>query len=249
MARLPTVVCCCNLLLVAVTALAADGGAQEAAPVIAAPGAVADAGMTAQADGGTVVDPSRLAEARALVPPPLLYGEFQPVVGTWVEYEFSSKQGRFPVRAAVVGESRREDGSLLYQVELDYGTTPRTLVVVWVVGGARPMVERLAVSVPPNAPISIPVDLYVDQPELRGAPVVEKDTELRTGAFAGRVRQRTFRREQGGTVVVVSTQKVPVFGVESVREAEVTWVARKTGTGARPELGTVPIAIPRVPGQ
>ncbi|MCY1017183.1 hypothetical protein [Pyxidicoccus sp. MSG2] len=196
------------------------------------------------------MDPSRLAEARALVPPPLLYGEFQPVVGTWVEYEFSSKQGRFPVRAAVVGETiRREDGSPLYQVELDYGTTPRTLVVVWVIGGKRPRVERLAVSVPPNAPISIPVDLYVDQPELRGALSAEKETDVRGGVFAGRAHQRTFKREQGGTVVVVSTAKVPVFGVESVRDAEATWVARKTGTGARPELGTVPIAIPRMQGQ
>ncbi|MFP2910518.1 hypothetical protein ACLESD_36865 [Pyxidicoccus sp. 3LFB2] len=244
MARLPTVVCCCNLLLGFTTALAADGGTRGPTPGIGTPGSV-----TAPADGGTAVDPSRLAEARALVPPPLLYGRFQPEVGTWVEYEFSSKQGRFPVRAAVVGETRREDGSVLFQVELDYGTTPRTLVVVWVVGGARPMVERLAISVPPNAPISIPVDLYVDQPELRGVLVAEKDTEPRTGAFAGIARQRTFRREQGGTVVVVTTPKVPVFGVESVREAEVTWVARKTGTGARPELGTVPIAIPRVPGQ
>jgi hypothetical protein len=211
---------------------------------------LADAGTPAPGDGGSVVDPSRLAEARALVPPPLLYGEFQPVVGTWVEYEFSSKQGRFPVRAAVVGETiRREDGSPLYQVELDYGTKPRTLVVVWVIGGARPMVDRLAVSVPPNAPISIPVDLYVDQPELRGALSAEKETEVRGGAFAGKGRQRTFKREQGGTVVAVSTAKVPVFGVESVRDAEATWVARKTGTGARPELGSVPITIPRTPGQ
>jgi hypothetical protein len=231
MSRLLTVVCCCKLLLGAMPALAADGG------------------VPAPADGGTAVDPSRLAEARALVPPPLLYGQFQPVVGTWVEYEFSSKQGRFPVRAAVVGETRRQDGSVLFQVELDYGTTPRTLVVVWVVEGARPMVERLAVSVPPNAPISIPVDLYVDQPELRGAVVTEKDTEVKGGAFTGKARQRTFRREAGGTVAVISTPKVPVFGVESVREAEATWVARKTGTGARPELGSVPIAIPRVQGQ
>ncbi|WP_163989695.1 hypothetical protein [Pyxidicoccus caerfyrddinensis] len=245
MARLPTVLLCGKLLLGTTVALAADGGA-------AGPGAapMTDAGTPALEDGGTVVDPSRLAEARALVPPPLLYGTFQPVVGTWVEYEFSSKQGRFPVRAAVVGEAiRREDGSPLYQVELDYGTKPRTLVVVWVIGGTRPMVERLAVSVPPNAPISIPVDLYMDQPELRGALTAETDTELRGGAFAGRARQRTFRRETGAAVTVVSTPKVPVFGVESIRDTEATWVARKTGTGARPELGSVPIAIPRTPGQ
>ena len=49
------------------------------------------------------VAPSRIAEARALVPPPLLHARFQPVVGTWVEYEYRSKEARFPVRVAVVG--------------------------------------------------------------------------------------------------------------------------------------------------
>src|SRR5688572_10931002 len=67
MARLLTVVCCCNLLLGYATALAADGGTRGPAPVIGV--SQADAGVTAPVDGGTVVDPSRLAEARSLVPP------------------------------------------------------------------------------------------------------------------------------------------------------------------------------------
>jgi hypothetical protein len=50
-------------------------------------------------------------------------------------------------------------------------------------------------------------------------------------------------------VEVVTTEKAPVFGVESVRTPEGTWVAKKSGTGARPELNAVPIAVPRLPEQ
>ncbi|MFP2960679.1 hypothetical protein ACLEPN_23380 [Myxococcus sp. 1LA] len=195
------------------------------------------------------VDPSRIAEARALVPPPLLHARFQPVVGAWVEYEYRSGQARFPVRVAVVGETRREDGSPLYQVELDYQTTPRTLMAAWVVGGARPVVERLAVSVSPHPPISLPVDLYMDQPELRGTLTEEKPTDIRAGAFAGKARQRVYRQEDQRVVFVVLSTKVLVSGVESIRDDSATWVARKVGTGATPELSAVPIAIPRLPEQ
>lgn len=240
MRRLPTVLCA-SLLLTCPVALAADGGTGS-------PASAPAAGSPASPDGGTAIDTSRLSEARALVPAPLLYGQFQPVVGTWVDYEYGTRQGTFNVRAAVVGETLRQDGSQLYQVELDYGTKPRTLVVVWIIGGERPMVDRLAVSVPPNAPISIPVDLYADEPQLRGQLLREKDTQLR-GPFAGKARQRDFRPETGRTVSVVTTPKVPLFGVESIRDGESSWVARKTGTGARPELGSVPIAVPRLPGQ
>lgn len=218
-----------------------------AAPA-ASPAATADAGVPAPADGGTAIDPSRLKEARALVPAPLLYGQLQTAVGTWVEYDFGTPQGTFRVRAALVGETLRKDGTTLYQLELDYATKPRTLVVVWLLGGARPMVDRLAVSVPPNPPISIPVDLYADEPQLRGQLTKEKDTEVR-GPFAGKGRQRDFRLESGRAVSVVTTPKVPLFGVESVRDGESTWVARKTGTGAKPELSSVPITVPRLPGQ
>ncbi|MCE9673053.1 hypothetical protein LY474_35130 [Myxococcus stipitatus] len=206
-----------------------------------------DAG--APVDAGVVVDVSRAKEARALVPAPLLYGQLQPVIGTWVEYELRAKRGSARVRAALVGETTREDGSTLYQLELDHEMTPRTLVVAWVVGGERPFVERLAVSVPPHAPLSIPVDLHADQPELRGVPTREQEVLVREGPFAGKVRQLTYTRENGEAVVVTTTPRVPLFGVESVRDAEATWVAKRSGTDAKPSLDTVPIAIPRLPGQ
>lgn len=209
---------------------------------------VEDAG-TPPVDAPIVVDPARLKEARALVPAPLLYGQLRPVVGTWVDYELRARDGKSRVRISLVGETTREDGKVLYQLELDHETTPRTLVVLWVQGGARPFVERLAISVPPHAPLSIPVDLHVDQPELRGVPVAEKDLVLREGSFPGKAREQTFRREDGQVVGVVNTERVPLFGVESVRDVGTTWVARATGVGAKPSLETVPIAVPRVQGQ
>jgi hypothetical protein len=230
--------CLALLLTGPASAPGADGGTRPPA---------ADAGVPPAA-GGSTIHPSRLEEARSLVPPPLLYGQFRPVVGTWVEYELSSKQATFPVRAAVVGQTLRGT-TPLYQVELAYDTKPRTLIVLWVAGSERPMVERLAVYVAPHAPISIPVDLFTDQPELRGELKRTRDTELRGGPFAGKARQLTFQREAGATVEVVTTRKVPLFGVESVRGGDATWVARKTGTGARPELSSIPISVPRVPGQ
>lgn len=195
------------------------------------------------------VDPSRVEEARSLVPPPLLYGGFQPEVGTFVEYELTAKnQPRTHVRAAVVGKSfRQQTGEPIYQVEFDYfELTPRTLVVLWLVGDERPMIDRLAVAVGKHAPISIPVDLYIDLPELRGKPHGEKEVELKAGPFAGKAQQRTYQREKQTTEVVL-TPRVPLFGVETVRE-QATWVARKTGTGATPELNAVPMAVPRMKG-
>ncbi|RKG87696.1 hypothetical protein D7V97_42970, partial [Corallococcus sp. CA053C] len=185
----------------------------------------------------------------ALVPPPLLYGQLQPVVGTWVEYTFRSKQGTFPVRAAVVGETPREHDTL-FQVELDYQTSPRVLIIVWIsrAGTARPLVERLAISMPSNTPISIPVDLLADHSALRGVPVRQRDTELRAGPFAGKAREQTFRLESGQTMTVVTSAKVPVFGVESLHDNESSWSAVRSGAGARPSLGSVPLALPRLPG-
>lgn len=212
-------------------------------------GTPADAGAPAGATRRPV-DPSRLQEARALVPPPLLYGKFHPVVGTFVEYDVTTPQARLRVRTAVVGRTERKEGPM-FQVEFDYvDAKPRSLVVLWLIGESQPVVDRLALAVQPNAPISIPVDLPADAPELRGQPGPQKETQVKAGPFAGKAVRRTFQLESGASAEVVLSDKVPLFGVESVRGADgSTWVARKTGTGARPELGSVPITIPRLPGQ
>ncbi|RKG79292.1 hypothetical protein D7W79_10625 [Corallococcus exercitus] len=246
---------CTAVLLSATPAMSAapDAGLTPSRP--AAKGVSTDAGTPAPSDAGKAassdspIAPERLAEARALVPPLLLYGQLQPVVGTWVEYLVTPKGGKgFPVRAAVVGETPRERDTL-YQVEVDYQTAPRALIIVWVAraGTARPMVERLALSVPPNTPVSVPVDLLADHTELRGALVRQRDTELRSGPFAGKAREQTFRIETGTQVTVVTANQVPVFGVESLREAEALWTAQKSGTGARPALDAVPLTLPRLP--
>ncbi|WP_375758206.1 hypothetical protein [Corallococcus exercitus] len=250
MRRLLCPVCTAVLLSATpATSAAPDAGTAPARPATTA--APTDAGTLAPAD--PPIAPERLAEARALVPSLLLYGQLQPVVGSWVEYTVQSKQGMskqgtFTVRAAVVGETPREHDTL-YQVELDYQTAPRALFVVWVsrAGTARAVVERLALSVPPNTPVSIPVDLLADHATLRGVPVRQRDLDLRTGPFAGKGREQTFRLESGQKMTVVTAAQVPVFGVESLRDAESTWTAQKSGTGARPALDAVPLSLPRLP--
>ncbi|WP_342378576.1 hypothetical protein NVS55_04210 [Myxococcus stipitatus] len=218
------------------------------APPDAASVSEEDAGTLAS-DASVVVDPSRLQEARALIPAPLLYGDWRPVMGTWVDYEVISHEHLARVRISLVGETKRQDGTTLYQLELNNETVPPSLVVLWLRGGARPFVERLAVSMPPHAPLSIPVDLHIDQPELRGLLTKEQDMEVRHGLFAGKVRMRAYAREGKTPVVVMSTERVPLLGVKSVRDPETTWTVTATGTGAKPSLDMVPIAIPRVPGQ
>ena len=223
------------------------------APVLASAPAAAPPSATPRAapapvPADTPVDASRVAEARALIPPPLLYGGFRPEVGTFVEYAVTSPKEKTLVRAAVVGRTERPDGDVLYQVEFDYhASKPRALVVLWIIARERPFIDRLALSVPPYAPISVPVDLYADQPELRGTPVQEADAEVKKGPFAGKARKRTFRQASGATAEVVTSAQVPLFGVETVRSEGSTWVAQQTGTGAKPELSTVPIAVPRMP--
>lgn len=202
------------------------------------------------AEQTTPVEASRLEEARALVPLPLLYGKFRPEVGTFVEYDVSAKEGRARVRVAVVGRTERKDGPL-FQVEFDYvDAKPHTMVVLWLLGDSRPRVDRLALVVEPNAPLSVPVDLYTDTPELRGRPDPDAPAQVTAAPFAGKATRRTYRLEQGRTVQVVLSDKVPLFGVESVRGGDgATWVARKTGSGARPELKSVPVTIPRLPAE
>jgi hypothetical protein len=222
------------------------------APAVHASGP-ADAGTPAPAaatpPASQSIDPELLEEARSLLPPPLLYGHFRPQVGTFVEYEVTSPQkAKSRVRVAVVGRTERATGEAMYQVEFHAPhAKPPTLVVLWVVGDARPMVERLAVSVAPHAPISIPVDLYLDLPELRGTPTGEAALELKGGTFAGKALRRGYKNEKGATTEVVSTDKVPLFGVQTVRGPLGTWVAQKSGTGATPELTTVPVSVPRFP--
>ncbi|MBN9686466.1 MULTISPECIES: hypothetical protein [unclassified Corallococcus] len=245
MRRLLCPVCTAVLLSATpATSAAPDAGLAPAPPTAAA--APSDAGTPTPAD--PPIAPERLSEARALVPPLLLYGQLQPVVGTWVEYTVRSKQVTFPVRAAIVGETPRERDTL-YQVELDYQTSPRALIIAWVAraGTGRAMVERLAITVPPNTPVAIPVDLVADHAGLRGALVRQRDTDVREGPFAGKGHEQTFRLESGQRMTVVTAARVPVFGVESLRDADVTWTARKSGTGAKPTLDSVPLMLPRMP--
>lgn len=216
-----------------------------APPPSASPVVEEDAGPLAP----VVVDPSRLQEARALVPAPLLYGEWRPVLGTWVEYEVIQHEHLARLRVALVGESKRKDGTTLYQLEIEQEKGSGALAVLWLRGGARPFIERLAASAPDYAPLSIPVDLYIDQPELRGTLWEAKDIEVSHSLFPGKVHKRTFHRETNSPVVVMTTERAPLLGVTSIRDPEAIWTLVATGTGAKPSLDKVPMAVPRVPGQ
>jgi hypothetical protein len=168
-------------------------------------------------------------------------------VGTFVEYEVTSKKTKARVRASVVGRTVRATGEPMYQVEFNYpDTKPRTLVVAWIIGDERPFVERLAIAVDAQTPVSIPVDLYLDQPELRGSPSAEeREAPIKSGPFAGPASQRSYQLDTQASAEVLTTDKVPLFGVHTVRGREDTWVARSTGTGATPELLSIPMMVPR----
>jgi hypothetical protein len=192
------------------------------------------------------IDPSRIAEARSLLPPPLLYANFRPEVGTFVEYELSSKQAKTRVRAAVVGKTLNAEGEPLYQVEFEYpDLEQKVLVVLWVIGDERPLVDRLAVAAGADAPVSVPVDLYIGMPDLQGTKTGESEVQVKGGPFAGKATQRSYQLAPGGTAEVITTDKVPLFGVQTVRQPDGTWVARKMGTGATPELKSIPMSVPR----
>ncbi|XXF80591.1 hypothetical protein P2318_12825 [Myxococcaceae bacterium GXIMD 01537] len=224
-------------------AVVPDAGASAVAGSVAA----ATPGPQERADAPSEsIDPARLEQARALVPPPLLYGRFKPEVGTFVEYEVTSKRGRARVLASVVGKTVLASGEPMHQLEFSYpDIEPKALVVVWVVGEQRPMVDRVALSAGVLAPVSVPVDLYLDLPELRGKQTKEAETTVAGGAFAGKARQASYALEPKGSAEVITSDKVPLFGVQQVRQLEDTWEARKTGTGAKPELLTAPLSVPR----
>jgi hypothetical protein len=187
-----------------------------------------------------------------MLPPPLLYARFRPEVGAFVEYEVSSTKTKpkTRVRAAMVGKAVRPTGEPMYQVEFNFtDVQPRTLIVVWVIGDERPFVERLAVAAENQTPISVPVDLYLDLADLRGTRTSDTEVELKATPFAGKARQQGYKLAPSGTSEVITSDKVPVFGVQRVRLGEDTWVALKAGTGASPELTTIPVNVPRTPTQ
>ena len=200
-------------------------------------------------DGGVGLDASRVGEARAVVPPLLRYGTFRPEVGRWVEFDVVQPSGETHVeRLALVGVTETQRGPL-YQLEIDVAIQPHVQVVMWIVGGAAPELDRLAVSLNHGEAVSVPVDLPLDHPALRGATAGSAPGPAATGPFAGPTRVETYEEPAPvGKVVVRRNAAVPLLGLHALQHERTRWAARATGLGAAPGLRSVPLNIPRTAG-
>jgi len=233
-------------------------GALHLAAFLAAPGALAagpDKGRlhfsrpAPAPDGGVPLDAARVGEARSTVPPLLRYGAFRPEPGRWVEYDVVQPGGDTHVeRLSLVGATDTERGPL-YQLELDVAIQPHVLVVMWVVGGPSPELDRLAVTLNAGDPVSVPVDLPLDHPALRGTPLGSAPGPAATGPFAGPTRVETWEEPTPvGKVVARTSPAVPLLGLHSLQHERTRWTVRATGKGATPGLRSVPLNIPRLGG-
>lgn len=200
-------------------------------------------------DGGVTLDPSRAAEARAVVPPLLRYGTFSPETGRWVEFDVERPGGGKHVeRLSVVGVTETARGPL-YQVELDVRLQPHVEIYAWVLGGRAPELDRLAVTLNGGDAVSIPVDLPLAHPVLRGTPAgTSRGPGART-PFAGPTTQEAWEEPPPvGRVRARRCAAVPLVGLLTLEHQGTRWTARAAGTGATPSLRSVPLAIPRLGG-
>jgi hypothetical protein len=193
--------------------------------------------------GAPELDPEQIAELRSAVPPPLLWGRLRPEVGAFVVYELTAGKRKTEVRGAVVNRITR-NGLGYFQVEFSFKAEPRTLVIAYVSDEPQPQLERLVLWMPPRAPVSVPLDLPLEAPGLRGERVRQAPAKA-PAPFTGEARRVHWTIEEG-TVEVTEADAVPLFGVARLRTPSETWVAKRAGTGATTELTAVPIMVPRI---
>ena len=221
------------------------GEAAKVAPATK-PDHLPDEGQASLAPG-QIVEPSRIEEARSTLPLPLLYGQPRLQEGVFVEYELTGPQGKARVRAASVGRAIRENVPV-QQIEfefLDLGQP--AFVVLWLTESEPVQLDRVAAWAPPHTPVSIPIDLPVGHPQLRGEQVKVEEVEVR-GPFAGKARRVVYDLGDSKSVEVTLSDHVPLFGVLSVRRGEEQWTAVAFGDGAQRALNKVPLAMPRAKG-
>ena len=207
-------------------------------------------GAPPHADGGVAEERAVSAEARALVPPLLRYGTFTPEAGRWVEFDVEQPGvGKHVERLSVVGVTETQRGPL-YQVELDVRVQPHVELYLWVLGGRAPAVDRLAVTLNGGDAVSIPVELPLAEPSLRGAPAGTSNGPVAKAPFAGPTTVATWDEPPPvGRVTARRSAAVPLVGLAALEHQGTRWTARATGTGATPTLRSVPLSVPRLGAQ
>ena len=194
-------------------------------------------GLDAAAESGRI-------EPRDLLPPPLLFGTLKTEVGRFVEFEVTSEGWRGKVRAALVAKTETDKGPV-YQLEM-HGQSGDVLLVCWL----KPRevgfnVERIVLqNLGRTGPLPFPADLGTADPKLRGtSAVTRKAVPFQLGKQTGTGREETFTVD-GKKAVVVRSDDIPLFGVVSVDFNHTHWRATATGTGAVPELKSLPPHVP-----
>lgn len=179
-----------------------------------------------------------------LLPPPLLFGTLKTEVGRFVEFEVTSGGWTGKVRAALVAKTETDKGPV-YQLEV-HGQSPDILLVYWL----KPRevgfnVERIASRLfGETGPVPFPAGFVTADPKLRGTSAVTRLTvPFRLGKQTGTGREETFTVD-GKKAVVVLSDDIPLFGVVSVDFNHTLYRATATGTGAVPELKSLPPHVP-----
>lgn len=181
------------------------------------------------------------------IPAPIRFGRLSPVIGRAVQYQVTSPKAKAQVRAALTRRIEK-DGKAEFQYEFDVmDPSARMLVVVWVSDAEKPVVTRLALWVPPQPPISVPIGLFLGTARARGVHSASAAKAIAGGPFAGEAVRAMYRTSAGKVAEVVESARVPLFGVQSVKWGDELWVATGEGSGAESKLLAVPLVVPRMP--
>lgn len=181
------------------------------------------------------------------IPAPIRFGRLSPVIGRTVQYQVTSSKAKAQVQAALTRRIEK-DGKAEFQYEFDFmDPSARMLVVIWVSDAEKPVVTRLALWVPPQPPISVPIDQFLGTARARGVLSTSAAKAIAGGPFAGEAVRAMYRTSAGKVAEVVESARVPLFGVQSVKFGDELWVATGEGSGAESKLLAVPLVVPRMP--
>ncbi len=197
---------------------------------------------TVSSDGGT-------SPLDAPMSPLLVYGKFEPKLGTWVEYRWSTRHPTQTRTVRVAHVAKPGAGSdPVAQIEIEVDSEPPALTVLWLrlaaEGEAR--VVRLALWIRPHPAIAVPMDRPAMPPGSRGTMRNEAEDAVRAGGRRIPAHRTVYDIDGGGTARVWRTPEVPLFGVARMELPAETWTYTRQGDGAVTGLTTVPMTVPRL---
>lgn len=187
-----------------------------------------------------------------MTPMPRFYSDFKPVIGSWSEYQMTTK-GEPPskMKIAIVG---KEGNAYWYETIMESKEEGRTVTKMLVSGNPdeRKNIKRMIVKEEDEPAMEIPVAMMGGGAPTRGE---EKGKVLNKGSETIKVPAGTFKTQhlqiQGGemTTDLWVHKDISPYGVVKSESPMVQMVLLRYGTGAKSLITEIPqkLEMPQMP--